>query len=429
MSGRIYRRFFTLSIALALVPALLYAQASKIAFITDPQSAKPSELSGIITFQLQDGAGNAYKADETVDVEFSSTSASGEFLSPSSENPVTKTISTGNANKNFRYRDSASGNFTITVKATGRTSGAKWSKTQSITISSSASSATVSSQNSSSNKEGSSDESSSVHYSASQTTSLKRDADFKVGAGRDRTGIVGSPLEFVAETDMSYTSNSIFVWNFGDGSEKVGQALDHTYQYPGEYAVVLNVAKGNVKAVSRISVNILPAELSISAASPERVEVYNNSSSEAPLFGRALVSSSKVFVFPKDSIIKGKQKISFSAETTGLAPRNLAEVGMMVVGTETSSEKIAAKMAKQADEKIVSIQREIESLKQKLAASAPRESQPAALISAPLIQPEQAEVISKPEEITPQTASAVASVSESKTGWFARFKKFFLRTQ
>src|SRR3989338_1236905 len=123
MPAGIYRKFLLALFLLLMLPVISYAQVSKIVFTTEPQTVKPGEISGTITVQLQDSAGSSYKATETVDVEFLSSSASGEFLSPSSENAVTKTISTGSANKNFRYRHSAKGTFALTVKAAAGTSG------------------------------------------------------------------------------------------------------------------------------------------------------------------------------------------------------------------------------------------------------------------------------------------------------------------
>jgi hypothetical protein len=428
MSGRIYSQVFLPLFILAFLPALLHAQVSKIVFTNDPQSIKPNEISGIITFQLQDSSGNAYKADETIDIEFLSTSASGEFLSPSSENPVTKTISTGSANKNFRYRDSAQGSFTITISVVGRTSGAKWNKSQNINVSSSASSAGLSQeQGSVSEDNDSSSDQTSSHYGANQVTSFKQDTDLKVSAGRDRVGIVGSPLEFVAETDLSYTNNSIFVWNFGDGSEKVGEVLNHTYQYPGEYVVILNVSKGPAKAISRINVKVAPAELSISAASPDRVEITNNSVTEAPLFGRAIVSGSKVFIFPKDSIIKGKQKISFSSATTGLTPSSPAEVSLIVVGTEANLQNITARISEQNKEKISEIQDKLASLKQELATIPKKELEP-------INTTEEVPSLSSQENLITQTALVVDSISvqedpDPKLSWFGKIKRFFLRNR
>ncbi|KKT20794.1 MAG: hypothetical protein UW06_C0054G0001, partial [Parcubacteria group bacterium GW2011_GWE1_43_8] len=86
MPAGIYRKFLLIPLFLLTLPIVSYAQVSKIVFTTEPQTVKPGEISGTITVQLQDSAGSSYKATETVDVEFLSSSASGEFLSPSSEN-------------------------------------------------------------------------------------------------------------------------------------------------------------------------------------------------------------------------------------------------------------------------------------------------------------------------------------------------------
>lgn len=128
----------------------------------------------------------------------------------------------------------------------------------------------VTSSNSSNNS------ASSAHYSSSPVSSKKSTAVFALSAGRDRLGSVGSPLEFKAETDTDYVRNSIFKWNFGDGSEGAGDVLSHTYEYPGEYVVVLNVSwPSGSQAVSRINVRIIEPELAIISASPERIEIKN----------------------------------------------------------------------------------------------------------------------------------------------------------
>src|SRR3989338_6021333 len=90
MPAGIYRKFLLALFLLLMLPVISYAQVSKIVFTTEPQTVKPGEISGTITVQLHDSAGSSYKATETVDVEFLSSSASGEFLSPSSENAVIK---------------------------------------------------------------------------------------------------------------------------------------------------------------------------------------------------------------------------------------------------------------------------------------------------------------------------------------------------
>ena len=437
----IYRQYF-LVILLALLPAISHAQVSKIVFTTEPQTVRPGEISGTITIQLQDSVGSSYKTTETVDVEFLSSSASGEFLSPSSDNAVTKTISTGSANKNFRYRDSTNGTFTMTVKATGRTSGDIWNANQVIAISDSVSTSTttattteeVITANPSSNQGSSSYGSSSAHYSAAPLSSLKILPGFEVSAGRDRLGTVGSPLEFKVETNIEYTNNSIFVWNFGDGREGGGEVVSHTYMYPGEYVLMLNVAGPRGKAVSRVNIKIVNPELAITNISRERIEISNNSKSEASLFGRALVTKDKVFAFPRDTIIKAGQKISFSANVTGLDTLERPSVSLAIVGTEVRPQEVIARIGKEKQEEIKRLSSELNILRDKLA-RLEAEKRSSNLTQEPVQNP--TAIASEAQNPIGNGESQTALVLESTNviqptrlnGWLKILKRFFLRTE
>src|SRR3989344_9210735 len=143
-----------------------------------------------------------------------------------------------------------------------------------------------------------------------------------VSAGRDRVGTAGSPLEFIAETDFEYTKSSIFNWNFGDGSQGAGSIITHTYEYPGEYVVILNTSLPQSQAVARVNVKIVEPDIEIASASPEKISLMNNSNSEINLYGRALWSTEKIFLFPKDTIIKAGQNISFGSRVTELKPNS-----------------------------------------------------------------------------------------------------------
>jgi|SRR3989339_280879 len=444
MPAGIYRKFLLIPLFLLTLPIVSYAQVSKIVFTTEPQTVKPGEISGTITVQLQDSAGSSYKATETVDVEFLSSSASGEFLSPSSENAVTKTISTGSANKNFRYRDSTKGTFTLTVKATGRTSGEVWNANQIITISDSASASTTtettteesSTANSTSvNQSSSSSGLSSSHYGAVSLSSLKTLPGFEVSAGRDRLGVAGSPLEFEVETNLEYKNNSVFVWNFGDGSEGVGDVVSHTYLYPGEYALMLNVSGPKDKAVSRANVKIINPNFAITHASNERVEITNNAKNEASLFGRVLVAGGKIFAFPKDTIIKSGQKISFGANVTGLNLLEQSGVVLWIVGTELKPQEIMAKIEEQRLEKIAQVNNQLSTLRQQLAILSNQQSvAKARVFSNSTIEKSTTEEFVETENNESQTASVIDAVTpEESSGiidrWFQTLKHFFFRTQ
>ena len=444
MPAGIYRKFLLALFLLLMLPVISYAQVSKIVFTTESQTVKPGEVSGTITVQLQDSAGSSYKATETVDVEFLSSSASGEFLSPSSENAVTKTISTGSANKNFRYRDSTKGTFTLTVKATGRTSGEVWNANQIITISDSASASTTTettteesstANSTSANQSSSSSGLSSSHYGAVSLSSLKTLPGFEVSAGRDRLGVAGSPLEFEVETNLEYKNNSVFVWNFGDGSEGVGDVVSHTYLYPGEYALMLNVSGPKDKAVSRANVKIINPNFAITHASNERVEITNNAKNEASLFGRVLVAGGKIFAFPKDTIIKSGQKISFGANVTGLNLLEQSGVVLWIVGTELKPQEIMAKIEEQRLEKIAQVNNQLSTLRQQLAILSNQQSvAKARVFSNSTIEKSTTEEFVETENNESQTASVIDAVTpEESSGiidrWFQTLKHFFFRTQ
>ena len=275
-------------------------------------------------------------------------------------------------------------------------------------------------------------ETSSSHYSATSVSSLKVTPGLEVSAGRDRLGTVGSPLEFKAETNIEYTKNSIFVWSFGDGSEGAGDVVTHTYMYPGDYALVLNVTGIKSKAVSRVNVKITDPKLSISQASADRIEISNNSKSEANLFGRALLVGDKVFNFPKDTIIKAGQKISFISNVTGLHPLSASEVFIIVLGESNESANIAATIEKQKLEQIVSINTELVGLQNQLA-KLTAEIKPinsVSVASTPVISASPV-VIEQPIEVRKtQKALVVDAVTGVKSsgikGWFERIKMFFL---
>lgn len=262
----------------------------------------------------------------------------------------------------------------------------------------------------------SSEPASSAHYNATSLSNKKPEMTSSVSAGRDRLGSVGGPLEFRAETNFQYTKSSIFKWNFGDGTEGVGPVLNHTYEYPGEYVVVLNTTLPEGQAISRVNVKIIEPELSIILATPERIEIKNNSRYEASLFGKAIISAGKAFVFPQDTIVKAGRSISFSSRVTDLHPVSSSDAIILTVGNAEPS-KLAAKIEEEKTEKIAYLQNQIELLKQRVANIS--------LSPNLAVQPPSEELPSEnlPELGETRTAAVV------KSGWLQILKRFFLRTQ
>ena len=296
------------SLVLMAAVSAYASEVSKIAIITEERAVKPNEISEAITIQTQDASGASFQTPETLDLEFTSTSATGEFLS-SSGNPVTKTMNKNTANRTFYYRDSNSGVFTIAVKATGRDSLRVWEATQKITVSASAE-AVISSGDG--EVSGASTEATSLSSTAGSATPTygTMSSQLEVSAGSNRLTSPGSPITFQALVKKNSSSGGglSFSWSFGDGNVGEGALVTHSYKYSGEYVVVLNAKSGNNFSVSRVKVVVSEPDLLLKD-SGEYIEITNNSGSEVNLFNWKIVSDGNGFVFQPDTIILPKSNL------------------------------------------------------------------------------------------------------------------------
>jgi competence ComEA-like helix-hairpin-helix protein len=263
----------------------------------------------------------------------------------------------------------------------------------------------------------------SAHYS-SNSLSIKKEVIRELSAGRNRLGSVGSPLEFRAIMDLPRTRLESLRWNFGDGSEGYGEVVSHAYKYPGEYVVVLNWGSPDGVAVSRANVKIIEPEISITLATPERIELKNNSGYEVNMFGRAIVSGREVFIFPQDTIIRPGQGISFSSKITNLSPSSVSEVAMLVLG-DMKQANIPAKIEEQRAERIASLQNQVAALRQQMVRISSVQS---AEVSPQ--KPTENEIVIEGQE--PETAESIkvdSQTAAAREGWLGIIKRFFLRTQ
>ena len=106
---------------------------SSFIFVTAEQTVSPGALSKVMTMQFQNGDHKEEPISETIDLDFKSTSPTGEFLG-STGKPASKTMSKNTSNRSFYYKDSTEGEYKITVVATGRTSNNSYTVTQPITV-------------------------------------------------------------------------------------------------------------------------------------------------------------------------------------------------------------------------------------------------------------------------------------------------------
>jgi hypothetical protein len=320
------RLFLSFLFVFLVWPSLTWAEVAKINFTTDPQTVAPGVISGDITVQTQNDSGTEEKTPETIDLIFSSDSTTGEFVNKTGE-AVSKTMNKNSANRTFYYRDSALGGHQLTVSATGRDSKKTFSATQTITISvvsevatssdNASATTTATTQNNTNYTSGGG--SYSAHSGQGDLSDLESSAP-PIGAGRARLSIVGSGVNFEA-WDKNGGSTGRFVWSFGDGSSEEGRKVVHTYQFPGEYQVILNGYFYNGQSTARTKVLVSKPEVIISDLNlvAGYVELQNKGTQEVNLGAWTVSGFSQKFILPTDTIIAAGAKIKLPVATTTLA--------------------------------------------------------------------------------------------------------------
>ncbi|MCX6752418.1 MAG: lamin tail domain-containing protein [Candidatus Nomurabacteria bacterium] len=202
-------------------------------------------------------------------------------------------------------------------------------------------SATLASTASGSIVGGSTSSNSSNSFSTQTTTTaetkskITEEPKIKVQIATKTLGFVDLPLSFQA-TAFGLSGEKLYYgkyfWNFGDGNSKEVSVTDsaqftHTYFYPGEYVVSLDYYQNSYNlnvpdASNQITIKIIPADVSISKVGDEKdffVELSNNTNYDVNISNWILGGGLKSFIFPKNTILGAKKKITVSPKVTGLS--------------------------------------------------------------------------------------------------------------
>jgi competence ComEA-like helix-hairpin-helix protein len=162
----------------------------------------------------------------------------------------------------------------------------------------------------------------SSSYVAPPTPELYADA------GADRTVIVGADVTFTAnayDSDRQMVDPTLvrFSWNFGDGQTAEGQSVLHHYQYPGRYALVVNLAQDKNAAMDEAIVTAEPAKLSFAALQDGGVQIDNLAGRELDLSGWLVRAGdtliAALFTLPPHSVILSDSSMRISRATLGFA--------------------------------------------------------------------------------------------------------------
>ena len=320
------------------VSIALASDISQVVFTTNSQTIKPNEISETITVQTQDANGNYATSTQTACLELTTNSSTGEFSSSNTKwNPVKiLTMSKGSANRNFYYKDSAAGNYDLSVKISLKPEGKpactewpkeewdiKWNVKQNIIVSSSFSSASSQeNQSSSANSSSSSSFATEVIASGSVAYNYKNE-QILAKAGEDKTAVAGADVVLEGNAlgfKKEPLLNARYLWNLGDGSYKEGKNIRHIYKYTGNYIAVLIVSSGDIStsASDRINIKVIPNELRIIETKNEFIKLKNKSGVILDVSGWFLKSGGVIFKFPDYSLVAANSELVISSDVSGI---------------------------------------------------------------------------------------------------------------
>src|SRR3989338_10289609 len=324
------------TLAVLLFPFAASAQVAQFAFTTSPQNVAPNTVSEIVTIQAQDSTGSSVSLTQTACLHFSSTSSNGQFSSSATNwTPVSAlTMNKSTANKNFYHKDSIEGTHKLSVQIALRPESEtnpcaswptaewniQWTITQDIVIAS-AQSGSGGTGSETQNQTTTTTTTSTNTPAPTSSYVAPPEPQIFADAGDNRTVIVAADTEFLGRAynrkKETISSRIRFLWNFGDGKTAEGQSVLHHFEYPGRYAVVLNIAENMDAASDRLIVTAEPARLSFTAFPDGSVIIENDAGRDLDLSGWIVRSFGRSFVMPKDSIILAGEALRIGEKTLG----------------------------------------------------------------------------------------------------------------
>lgn len=140
---------------------------------------------------------------------------------------------------------------------------------------------------------------------------------------KERVVLVGESIAFEGRTegaDKKPIQGTQMKWSFGDGAVVEGwgiASVAHTYFYPGEYTVFLNLPAFFMNS-SRVRVRVIEPALSLSVEEyrgRSAIVIENRMREDLDLSGWRLSREGKTFTFPA-TIIGAQKRVAFPSEVT-----------------------------------------------------------------------------------------------------------------
>ncbi len=153
-----------------------------------------------------------------------------------------------------------------------------------------------------------------------------------VDAGPDRTVVVGAGAVFSATAfglKQEPLASARYVWNLGNAATKEGKSILYAYTIPGTYIVTVDASNAGVSATDRIIVTVVPADIVVTRATKDFIEIENRTSYELDLGLWQVRVGAQLFVLPPHTLVRGKGTIILQNDATGLAPLAVHEAQLL----------------------------------------------------------------------------------------------------
>ena len=180
--------------------------------------------------------------------------------------------------------------------------------------------------NSADNSTNTSSSNNSTHSNQVELSKFVPKINFEINAGRDRSVLVNSPIEFVLNHNQENSSGMNILWTFGDGNfitsrNSLGTKVEHYFDRIGEYNVVINAGYQKDYAVDRVKVTVTEPKIEFSISnSGKHVDLLlkNNTDKEINIGRFFIKTNGGTFHFPQDTILSKNQILIIGPNTTKL---------------------------------------------------------------------------------------------------------------
>lgn len=170
----------------------------------------------------------------------------------------------------------------------------------------------------------------SLETEEASTTSTQKSTTKKVAnpiahllldPGSDRTVAAHAHATYragVYDSNGELRHHPYITWAFGDGSREVGREVEHKYEAPGEYLVVVRAQDGYSFGSHSFTVIVDDARVSVRGVTDQGILVHNGNSRIVDLSRWVLASGERTYRLPEGTALLPGRTVLFPAAVTGL---------------------------------------------------------------------------------------------------------------